>query len=396
MKKFLFIVLTSFGFVLNAQNAINAQNDYKIENLNSNSCIVDSSGFYLLRFNSVNMNYEFYKTLRYFYSYNSNGQLSNTLILGTWGNDTTWVNLNYYTNSYDANNNLIDSIFQYWNSTSWVNNTKHAFSYDSNNNCLSVTEKRFGTSGGNWENYLETLNTYDSVNKQTSSKSRQWDYINNFWWDTDSVKYNYDPNNRLISHAYYKSPYGVTPSWSYYGKDTILYNSNNTPYYSFKKYWDSSNNQWRDLQKTSWAYNASNKLIYRSIEDWNSGMNLWQNNITDFYSYDSNNMTIHDSSYVGGGALRYYNNCFVAGMKEIDSHLKNISIYPNPTNSVLSIRSTLEYDNIKIINSIGQTVSTVENKLQKISVSDLSNGIYFIQLLNKKGIVLKTEKFIKD
>ncbi len=385
------ILILFLSFLSNAQNMKNNESS----NVNNTVCNPDSSGLFQIRYNDTYNVYEFYKILRYFYTYNSNGELTNTLLLSTWGNDTTWVNLNNWTNTYDSNNNLIDSIYQNWNFSSWINNAKHTFSYDSNNNCLSITEKLFGTSTGNWSNYLETLNTYNVTNKQISSKNRQWDYINNFWWDTDSIKYNYDLNNTLVSHTYYKSPYGVNPNWSYYGKDTILYNSNNAPYYSFKKYWDNSSNQWRDLQRTYWTYDASNRLVSRSIQDWNSGMNWWQNDVSDFYSYDSNGRTIHDSSYVNGGALRYYNNCVLAGIYE-KNHDFEFSIFPNPTNSTLSITSSVDYNSVKIINSIGQTIANFEDKPTTISVADLSNGIYFIQLLDKKGTILKTEKFIKN
>ena len=74
----------------------------------------------------------------------------------------------------------------------------------------------------------------------------------------------------------------------------------------------------------------------------------------------------------------------------------NLSLFPNPSNSIFSITSNVDYNSINIINSIGQTVISFEDKPTTISVSDLSNGIYFIQLLDKKATVLKTEKFIRE
>ena len=85
-------------------------------------------------------------------------------------------------------------------------------------------------------------------------------------------------------------------------------------------------------------------------------------------------------------------------LTDVEEKIKsnNFFITPNPTSATLSITSSVDYDGIKIINSIGQTVLIQENKHEPISVSDLSNGIYFIQLLDKKGNLLKTEKFIKE
>lgn len=102
----------------------------------------------------------------------------------------------------------------------------------------------------------------------------------------------------------------------------------------------------------------------------------------------------------GGSLFTSYGSIFKIGLyTSIDEKTAQnnlITISPNPTNSMLSINSTVEFRSIKIVNPIGQTIAVIENKSNTISVSDLSSGIYFIQLLDKKGNLLKTEKFIKE
>ena len=69
-----------------------------------------------------------------------------------------------------------------------------------------------------------------------------------------------------------------------------------------------------------------------------------------------------------------------------------ISLYPNPTNSVLNIEAK-ENTHVKIVNMLGAVV--VIQKLSKgnnsINVSDLTNGVYFVS--NDKGGVAK---FVKE
>lgn len=117
-----------------------------------------------------------------------------------------------------------------------------------------------------------------------------------------------------------------------------------------------------------------------------------------FGSLIMDNNILYGTTAAGGssdnGTIFKYG--LVTGINEKESTVDAITIFPNPTNSGISIKSTLDYNSIKIINSIGQTVITKENKSEPISVSNLSNGIYFIQLLDKKGSLLKTEKFIKE
>lgn len=45
---------------------------------------------------------------------------------------------------------------------------------------------------------------------------------------------------------------------------------------------------------------------------------------------------------------------------------------------------------------MGQPVKTMEGNSGPIPVSDLPNGVYFIQLLDRNNNILKTEKFIKN
>jgi len=73
-----------------------------------------------------------------------------------------------------------------------------------------------------------------------------------------------------------------------------------------------------------------------------------------------------------------------------------ISIYPNPTNNTLFIKTennnSLQY---QITNSIGQLIKHENLKGNRIDVSSLRKGLYFIQLKDAKGQYL-TSKFIKE
>ncbi len=75
--------------------------------------------------------------------------------------------------------------------------------------------------------------------------------------------------------------------------------------------------------------------------------------------------------------------------------LQNITIYPNPASSEITINSSVKFTTIKIVNTIGQTILTKESS-SSVLVSTLSNGIYFIELYDEEGKLLKIGKFIKE
>ena len=77
------------------------------------------------------------------------------------------------------------------------------------------------------------------------------------------------------------------------------------------------------------------------------------------------------------------------------SNTASFTVYPNPTNSSLTINTSVNYTSIQIVNTLGQVVFTKE-KSTVLNVSSLPSGIYFIQLVDNKGSVIDKEKFVKE
>ncbi|MFN3446853.1 MAG: T9SS type A sorting domain-containing protein [Bacteroidia bacterium] len=72
-----------------------------------------------------------------------------------------------------------------------------------------------------------------------------------------------------------------------------------------------------------------------------------------------------------------------------------LSVYPNPVNKILELNfnENISIKNITVLNINGQKVMEV-NGASSIDVSELSNGLYFIQAISDKG--MHTQKFIKQ
>ncbi|MFK7775588.1 MAG: serine hydrolase [Saprospiraceae bacterium] len=73
-----------------------------------------------------------------------------------------------------------------------------------------------------------------------------------------------------------------------------------------------------------------------------------------------------------------------------------LQIFPNPTTDELFFKEEgLEIYQIKIYNSFGQLVENQKINSPEINISDLSNGTYFIQFLDKKLNPVAIKKFFK-
>ncbi len=73
---------------------------------------------------------------------------------------------------------------------------------------------------------------------------------------------------------------------------------------------------------------------------------------------------------------------------------QNLSIYPNPTNSKLALNITEKVKSINIIDLTGKTVKTITPSNNTLDVSDLVQGIYFLQVQTESRITYN--KFIKE
>ena len=129
----------------------------------------------------------------------------------------------------------------------------------------------------------------------------------------------------------------------------------------------------------------------------------YNNPVKDNYVYDVK-LTLDNGFILSGFALETTSDawlvkvdsvgCEIAGcnvgMEEYLQENSIINVYPNPSNSSITI-TTIEPTQLKIINMLGEVV--IEKQVQNnmvIDINNLSNGIYFIQ--TKEGYSTKLIK----
>ncbi|MEP6277844.1 MAG: T9SS type A sorting domain-containing protein, partial [Nonlabens ulvanivorans] len=79
-----------------------------------------------------------------------------------------------------------------------------------------------------------------------------------------------------------------------------------------------------------------------------------------------------------------------------DLQQSRASIYPNPAVNEIQINSDLEFSSVSIYNVNGQQVLTqILNSDQRLNISTLSNGVYFLKLENN-GLEIETLKLVKE
>ncbi|MDR0232626.1 MAG: T9SS type A sorting domain-containing protein [Dysgonamonadaceae bacterium] len=79
----------------------------------------------------------------------------------------------------------------------------------------------------------------------------------------------------------------------------------------------------------------------------------------------------------------------------IDDVVANrLQIFPNPAKEDIFIKSELPVEKVEIYSLTGNLLSSENNFKEKISVSDLSRGVYLLKVYTDKGIIIS--KIIKN
>lgn len=108
--------------------------------------------------------------------------------------------------------------------------------------------------------------------------------------------------------------------------------------------------------------------------------------------YESIGSNTRNGALVGttdGATYATNSSCAVASVED-DILSQGISIYPNPTNNFINIRSidsNIEIKNVNLMDMLGRTIYS-SNESKSIDVSSFTEGIYFLKLQSQDGGVL--------
>ncbi len=92
----------------------------------------------------------------------------------------------------------------------------------------------------------------------------------------------------------------------------------------------------------------------------------------------------------------YSSNCYaITGMETLNS-IGSISVYPNPAKDVIIVdnKSQIKVIKVRIMNLLGKEISVVNLDNKMIDISDLSTGVYILQLETEAGI--SNKRFVKE
>lgn len=85
-----------------------------------------------------------------------------------------------------------------------------------------------------------------------------------------------------------------------------------------------------------------------------------------------------------------------ASVEEVSEALLNVSLYPNPSDGVVTVSGVTKGSQLKIIDILGQELRTftLQNKEVELTLGDMPNGVYFCTIILPNGEALPAKKLV--
>ncbi|MCP4582489.1 MAG: T9SS type A sorting domain-containing protein [candidate division Zixibacteria bacterium] len=285
-------------------------------------------------------------SLKYYYLYDVNGNLSFSAIKYYWENDQPDPTVKRYllntsfdydnnnrliekieytlhpqhdsysigktTYSYNPDGSLADSLDQSWGGTKWYDDSMDSYSYDTYGNQIEYLYRVYQYNDWEWENRYREQYTYDINNNMTELIGQNWDSDMQTWYNSNRLVCSYDSHsNRLDSIPYWWED----DQWEFGDRFTFTYDHNDNQIeeiwqyddegtwintWKFEYEYDSRGNQTRYYEQywaggdwdNSWdevrAYDANNNITENIGKFWNWSSNKWVTYDRLLYTYDLN------------------------------------------------------------------------------------------------------------
>lgn len=291
----------------------------------------------------------------------------------------------FYYNAASNDFQTTNAVFEYeWNS-SW-SMWSGGFAYTNKNNVDSGNYRHLynciAGKGYNNSNYYATGQANGTIQLKTSTDN----FLNGFYITNTTYAFKSMKNGDSFAKKFGGAS-GNDPDWFKLTVKGYLGGAMKTDSVEFylADYRFSNNALDYIVQGWQWV-NCSNLGVVDSVQFfmYSSDNSTWGMNTPAFFSMDN------------------FTTSKTVGIKELSS-IQNINLYPNPANSDLNLEltSTLNFDgNISIYNATGNLIQSnksifeIGNNKLNMDVSDLSSGLYFIEISN--STTNQRIKFIKN
>ena len=328
------------------------------------------------------------KYSKYIYKYDINGNIKEGIWQEKRKESQEWKNQTKFINKYNSDNTLMSDIWQKWdiNNNQWINDYITKYHYQ--NNFIKI-DSSWRWKSDKWKLSNRTEYEYNSKDLLLHKLQQYWNSDSNLWYDDFEYIKEYNDlgyltlylykengkkirkwinefdNNKFIRRIYFIGD--ENDEWKYWQRIDRNYYNDDKKIVDIYKFWDNEKHEWTERDKYTYSYDNHSNLIYYIREIKNENNNQW--------------LVIIEKEY-------FWSKLSISA--SIDTPKDNFILFPNPASDFISIQNTEDRGKIhlSIFNRNGKMIKTEELfSDEKINISGLNNGIYFIKMNDQNKMV---------
>lgn len=262
----------------------------------------------------------------------------------------------------------------------WRSNYKHSISYNGAGQITNFEEEKYYSHLSAYRNNIKITNTYNGTQVSTE-RLYQWDTVGSSGWvESNRATYSFNTDGSIKEREDIFFHQGQT-----YNSAKYIYKYNNpafgkNPDTVIHQEWSSisSPNQYLNKRLYIYTWNGANQILTMETKGWDQSTtpNTWKATFGD--------SIIHN----------YYESFWPVSINNTNiANYNSVTVYPNPANDLLNIdmprQGMTTYFTIYDVK--GQVAKEWANET-KVSVSDLTSGVYFLKVSN--GQMITTKRFV--
>lgn len=342
-----------------------------------------------------------------------------------------WNNSRYTTNTYDGNDDLVETINEIWNGTDWVNDSRTLNGVSSSGDIESIINQTWD--GSAWENVNRSIFSYNAAADNDKLTNELWDGSD---WNPDfQIFYAYNTEHLLVASIFQKWDTNVgnyvninrifrsyftgttliseetaeiwnvnltTPGWEASSRLTFEYDGNSNQLSRLREAWNAVEEIYVNAEIVEESYSAEGDNLSSITKVWQSEMWVNQGKVDREFD-EASNLTVFRFSFWSGTDWVEASHCdffyTLTIVDDVTEVLQNINCtMPNPFSNGQSILcenlpQNENYD-LKVYNLNGE-LKVAQPFDSQIDVSKFSKGLYFFTIENKGTIVFKNKVVIE-
>ncbi len=343
----------------------------------------------------------------------------------TWSNNT-WIDNELTTDSFILDNqNRISVVFEavkyVYPGYNYQAKQKFLLNYNSENRLYKIIfQEAVPVTSNNYKTGFDYIIIYDNDGKRICDSiylyANKMSYKQTYIYNsanliiqeygiegtdtTQEVIYNYDQT--LLKSAITQSFDQTADQWAISQADSFEYNSKNeiVQHIKWRNIRNNGNTTFEPFAKEKYTYHSANKLseIIEMIYE----NKLWKNDVKSTFSYNNQGKiqtgfsykALSNTEWETFASTQYLFEESTTGINTINKpNAQTFAVYPNPASEQINIPNNT-HANILIYNTTGKVVLQANTNTDKLDVSSLNNGAYYIQIINTENQTTFNSQFI--